>query len=175
MLRKQQNPTEKKNCRGKISRTTFKQKPLWIPKPRCCVMREKEFSNWTHFREQRDNCRFASGVGKKENQPWSSGSLLRDSHRAPHGPAASGPTAEVLPIYSQPVGSVTGMRTPLHKCHRKSGGTMELPRVCKCLAHTLSHREGQNHLGHFSRRDRAGAEPGGSDIPTATAREMQSK
>lgn len=69
------------------------------------------------------------------------------------------------------------MKTPLDKCHRESGETIDLPkaRLCECLAHARSHGEGQNHLCHFSRRDRAGAEPGGSNIPTAMAREMQSK
>lgn len=32
-------------------------------------MKEKEFSDWTHFREQRDNGRIASGWGKRKTNP----------------------------------------------------------------------------------------------------------
>lgn len=127
-------------------------------------MKEKGFSNWTHVRQQRDNSlRIASEMGKKENQSWGSGSLLWDTHRAPQSTTAVGwrdtqEIPEALPVHSQPVGSVTGTRIALDKCHRESGKTIELPkaRLSKCLAHTLSHGEGQNHLCHFRRRDREG-------------------
>lgn len=89
------------------------------------VMKEKEFSSWTHFREQRDNCRIASGMGRRKSQPWGSGTLLWDSHRAPHGPQE---IPEALPVHSQPVGSVTGTRIPLDKGHRECEERMDLPR-----------------------------------------------
>lgn len=42
-------------------------------------------------------------------------------------------------MHSQPVGSVTGTRTPLDTCHRESGETIELAkaRLCKCDCHIL--------------------------------------
>lgn len=106
-------------------------------------MKEDGFSNWTLFRVRWDNCKIASGQGKKENKPKSSGFLLRDSQRAPHGPAASGSVAvgwrdpreipETLPMHSQPTRNVVAMRAPLNKCHRESGETIELhnARLCK--------------------------------------------